>query len=45
MQDEELENNDIDIDCDLDGPLSKSDANLSKLKINLWEVNCKKIKK
>ena len=36
VQDEDLENNDIDID--LDGPLSKSDANLSKIKINLWEV-------
>ena len=36
VQDEDLENNDFDID--LDGPLSKSDANLSKIKINLWEV-------
>ena len=35
-QEEDLENNDINID--LDGPLSKSDANLSKMKINLWEV-------
>ena len=40
-QDEDLENNDkkdIDYAKNLDGPLSKSDANCQRTKINLWEV-------
>ena len=44
-QDEDIENNEKDKDDDmdtlnvnLDGPLSKSDANCQRTKINLWEV-------
>lgn len=41
-QEQDMDNNEKNIDdldiVDLDGPLSKSDVNLTKIKINLWEL-------